>query len=476
MKVLFIASECHPFIKTGGLGDVAYALPKALRKLGIDVRVILPKYSMIDDYFKNQMRHIASFGVQVGWREQYCGLQYLEFDGIPFYFVDNEYYFKRGDTYGFYDDGERFSYFSKAVLESITYMGDFTPNILHCNDWQTAIIPVLLRDHYRYYSFYNNMKTVFTIHNLRFQGVFPKTVLSELLNLDNGYFHESALKYHDAVNFVKGALTYSNKISTVSNTYAHEIQTKFFGEGLHGLLKDRKHDLWGIVNGIDYDTVNPATDHNLPFKFDLGCLHNKTSNKIDLQRQLGLPQNSDVPMIGIVSRLTDQKGFDLIESVMDDLMRENIQLVVLGTGDKKFENMFKHYAWKYPHKVSAHITFNNNLAQRIYAASDMFLMPSQFEPCGLSQLIALRYGSIPIVRETGGLRDTVFSYNESTNEGNGFTFANYNSHDMLYTIRRAIHFYWDKYHWYKLIHNAMCSYNSWDRSADLYVKLYYSMF
>lgn len=476
MKVLFVASESHPFIKTGGLGDVAYSLPKALRKMGIDIRVIIPKYSMIPDHLKNQIKHIASFGVQVGWREQHCGLQYMEYDGIPFYFIDNEYYFKRDGVYSFYDDGERFAYFSKAVLQSITYMGDFTPNVLHCNDWQTAIIPALLRDHYRYYSFYNSMKTVFTIHNLQFQGIYPKNVLKELLNLDEGYFHENALKYYDSVNFVKGGIKYADKISTVSNTYAHEIQTEFFGEGLHGLLRDRSWDLWGIVNGIDYDLVNPATDPNIPCKYDLYNFHDKPHNKIELQKQLGLPQNWDVPMIGIVSRLTDQKGFDLVAQVLEQLLQENIQVVVLGTGFPKFENMFKHFAWKYPHKLSANITFNNNLAQKIYAASDMFLMPSLFEPCGLSQLIALRYGSIPITRETGGLRDTVFSYNEATQEGNGFTFAEYNSNDMLNTIKRAIYFYWNKYHWNKLISNAMQSYNSWDKSAGLYVQLYNSMF
>lgn len=475
MKVLFVASESHPFLKTGGLGDVAYALPRALRQLGIDVRVIIPKYSKIAETYKSQMKQIATFNVQLGFSSVYCGLQYLEHDGIPFYFVDNEYYFDRPMAYSYDDDGERFSYFSKAVLESITYMGDFAPDVIHCNDWQTAIIPVILKDHYRHLSLYNRIKTVFTIHNLRFQGIYPHSVLHNLLNLNDGYFSEDALKFHDSVNFVKGGIKFSDKVSTVSDTYAKEIQTPFFGEGLDGLLKSRDWDLWGIANGIDYDLLNPATDKDMFVNFSVNNYWVKADNKVELQRQLGLPVDREVPMIGIVTRLTEQKGLDLIAHVMEDLMQENVQVVVLGNGYEHFENMLKHFAWKYPNKLSANITFNNTLAQRIYGASDMFLMPSLFEPCGLSQLMALRYGSIPIVRETGGLKDTVFSYDNWTSEGNGFTFTNYNADDMLHTIRRALNFYWDKYHWNHIVKNAMNSYNSWDKSAHVYLDLYTTM-
>lgn len=476
MKVLFVSSESYPFIKTGGLGDVSYALPKALRKIGIDARVIIPKYSDIPQHFRYNTSHIASFGVPVGWRNQYGGLEYYEYNGVPFYFIDNEYYFSRAGLYGYYDDGERFAYFSRAVLQAITYMGDFNPDIIHCNDWQTAVIPVLLKDHYMDYSNYNHIKTIFTIHNLRYQGVFDKCVLNELLCLNEGYFNEYGLKFYDGVSFMKGGLLFADKISTVSRTYADEIKTPYYGEHLHGLLNSRSCDLWGIVNGIDYDILNPKTDKDIFFNYDASDFTNKVKNKTALQQMLNLPVDESIPLIGIVSRLVSQKGLDLISSILEDLLQDRIQIVVLGTGDTEYENMFKYFAFKYPDKLSANIRFDNSLAQKIYAASDMFLMPSKFEPCGIGQLIALRYGSMPIVRETGGLKDTVHPFNPLTSEGNGFSFTNYNARDMLHTIRFAEHFYYnEKDNWHKLISTAMNEDNSWNKSAYIYRDLYNSV-
>ncbi|WP_026884343.1 glycogen synthase GlgA [Clostridium akagii] len=473
MNVLFAASECFPFIKTGGLADVAFALPKALRKIGIDARVILPKYGAISSYFKSNMKHIASFEVPVGWRQRYCGLEYLEHDGIPFYFIDNEFYFCRDDTYGYYDEAERFGYFSRAVLESINYLGSFTPNIIHCNDWQTGMIPVILKDIFRFSERHNNIKTVFTIHNLKYQGVFDKNILGELLCLNDGYFNENALKFRDGVSYMKGGIIFSDKISTVSNSYAQEIQSPFFGENLDGLLRNRSYDLWGIVNGVDYDVYNPATDNNIETNYDSERFYNKVQNKLHLQKILNMPVNQEIPLIGIVSRLVDQKGFDLISHILEDLLQDNIQLVVLGTGSEIYENMFRYFAQKYPGKLSVILQFDNSLAQKIYAGSDMFLMPSLFEPCGIGQLIALRYGSIPIVRETGGLRDTIHSFNDTNQQGNGFTFENYNCYDLLYTIRRAEYFYYEKKHiWRNLVRNGMNEDNSWTKSAHKYAELY----
>lgn len=477
MNILFAASECHPFIKTGGLADVAFALPKALRKLGIDARIIIPKYSDIPDNFKLNLNHIAHFDVPVGWRTKFCGLEYYEFESVPVYFIDNEEYYYRDGIYGFFDDAERFAFFSRAVLESINYMGDFTPNVINCNDWQTGMIPVLLKDIFRSSPRHNGIKTVFTIHNLKYQGIFDKKILSELLCLNSGYFNEDALKCYDGVSFMKGGIKFADKVSTVSNSYAQEIKTVEGGQGLHGLLSSRDWDLWGILNGIDYDIYNPSTDSNIFTTYDTEHLEKKVKNKVELQKMLNLPQNNDIPLIGIVSRLVDQKGFDLIAYVLEELLQDGIQLVVLGTGNKNYEDMFKYFAYKYPDKLSANIYFDNNLAQKIYAASDMFLMPSLFEPCGIGQLIALRYGSLPIVRETGGLRDTVHAYEESTGEGNGFTFADYNAHDMLYTIRRAEYYYYNKKDlWRGLVCRAMNEDNSWDKSAKIYSDLYDSLF
>lgn len=475
MKILFVASEAHPFIKTGGLGDVAYALPKALRKLGLDVRVIIPKFSEIKQEYKSKMLTLATFNVPVGWRNQYGGLQYLEYDGIPFYFLDNEYYFKRAASYGFFDDGERFAYFCRGVLEAVNHMIDFTPDIIHLNDWHTGMIPPLMKEHYRENPRFDNIKTIFTIHNLQYQGVFSKDILSDLLSISEDYYTEEKLKYYDGVSFMKGGLNFCNKITTVSNSYAEEIKTSFYGEGLHGLLQVRDRDLLGIVNGIDTELNNPVKDKELFYNYNFEDVEGKSKNKIELQKSLNLPVSENIPMIGMVTRLAGQKGIDLVAHIIEELLQLDLQFVVLGNGEQKYEEMFKYYADVYPNKLSANITFNNTLAKRIYAASDMFLMPSLFEPCGIGQLIALKYGSLPIVRETGGLKDTVKPYNEYTNEGNGFSFANYNAHEMLFTIKKALTFYNNKEVWYNLVKNAMQEDNSWSKSAVEYRNLYTSL-
>lgn len=475
MKVLFVASEAHPFIKTGGLGDVAYALPKTLRSLGVDVRVIIPKYGTMANSFKEKLRTLSTFNVPVGWRNQYGGLQYLEYEGIPYYFIDNEYYFKRPASYGYYDDGERFSYFCRAVLEAIDTMDNFTPDIIHCNDWHTGMIIPIMKEHFSWKNNYKNIRTIFTIHNLQYQGVFSKEILGELLALGDEYFTEEKLKYYDGVSFMKGGLNFADKITTVSNTYAEEIKTAFYGEGLHGLLCARSNDLSGIVNGIDTTMYDPRKDKEISFNYDENNIENKLLNKTKLQEQLNLPVNKDIPMIGMVTRLASQKGIDLISCLLEEILQLNIQLVILGTGEPTYEDMFRYYAGKYPDKLSANMCFNNELAKKIYAGSDLFLMPSLFEPCGIGQLIALRYGTLPIVRETGGLKDTVISFNEVTGEGNGFSFSNYNAHDMLYTIKRAVSFYENKPVFNKLIKRALTEDNSWYISAKKYIELYSSL-
>jgi starch synthase len=475
MKVLFVASEAYPFIKTGGLGDVAYALPKALRKLGIDARVIMPKYSGIPSSFKNCMEDIAEFNVTVGWRNQYCGLQCLTYDDLPYYFVDNEYYYNRTQIYGYYDDGERFSYFSKAVLESIKHMGDFIPDIIHCNDWHSGIIPVLLKEHYSEDEKYSNIKSIFTIHNLKYQGVFSKEILGELLNLNEKYFKDETLKFYNDVSFMKGGIVFADAVTTVSNTYAKEIQTSFYGEALEGLLCSKSEKLHGIVNGIDYELYNPKVDKKIFYNYDVSHRDQKVKNKLKLQQTLNLAVNESIPMIGIVTRLVKQKGLDLIVDKLQELLCLPIQIVLLGSGDGYYEDLFQYYDSIYPSRISTNIVFDEALAQQIYAASDMFLMPSLFEPCGIGQLIALKYGSIPIVRETGGLKDTIIPYNKYTGDGNGFSFENYSSEELLNTINRALDLYNDKVAWDKLVENAMLSNNSWESSAKNYMDLYNSL-
>lgn len=473
-KVLFVASEADPFIKTGGLGDVAGALPKYLNKRGVDARVVIPKYRGIKPQFKDKLTFIKWFTVSVGWREQYCGIFEYDHEGVKYYFIDNEYYFFRNALYGDFDDGERFAYFDRAVLEMLKEL-DWKPDIIHCNDWQTAMIPVLHKLQYNNDPFYRDIKTVFSIHNLLFQGNYDPFILGDLFSLDYKYYREGYLELYGAASFMKGALNYSDRISTVSNTYANEIQTPQYGEKLDGLLRSRGNDLVGIVNGIDYKVYNPEEDELIYEKYSAESLENKKINKLRLQKDLGLFEKENTPMIGLVSRLTNQKGLDLIAYMIDKLLQEDVQLVILGTGDKAYEELFSGLQMKYKDKMSANIKFDDTLAHRIYAASDMFLMPSLFEPCGLGQLIALRYGSIPIVRETGGLKDTISSFNKYTGEGNGFSFSNYNGDELYATVRSALECYKNKTLWKSLVVQAMKSDNSWEKASGKYKQMYESL-
>ncbi|KWX70034.1 glycogen synthase GlgA [Paenibacillus jilunlii] len=469
MKVLFAAAEAHPFVKTGGLADVIGALPKALKGEGVDVRVILPKYRGIPEKFVSQMEHVAALTVPVGWRNQYCGIERIVYDGIPVYFIDNEYYFGRDGIYGYMDDGERFSFFNRAVLECLETL-DFQPDVLHCHDWHAAVIPMLLQAHYRHNPFYSEIRTVFTIHNLLYQGVFPYSVLGELLGLDDSYF--LGVEYYGNVNFMKAGIVYSDHITTVSPTYSEEIRTAYYGYGLDGLLSSRADSLSGIVNGIDTKIYNPASDPQIYTRYRTN-LAKKAENKIALQQELGLPVAPYIPLVAMVTRLVDSKGLDLLTRVLDELLYyDDIQFVLLGTGDEVYERWFREAQWRYPTKLSSQILFSDALSRKIYAASDLFLMPSKFEPCGIGQLLALRYGSIPVVRETGGLNDTVHAYNEVTGEGNGFTFKDYNAHDMMYTLRRAVSFYHKPEHWKKVTKNAFAGDYSWNVSAQQYMEIY----
>lgn len=472
MKILFVSTEVQPFIKTGGLADVAYALPKALKEAGVDVRVIMPKYGDISIDYKSNMRLLASYGVNVGWRNQYCGLEYLDYEGVPVYFVDNEYYFKRPGCYGFYDDGERFAYFCRAVMESVKHMDDFYPDIIHCNDWHTGMIPLYLKDFYCENPEFYNTKSVFTIHNLQYQGLFSPAIIEDLLGLNYGYYNDEKIKYNDCVSFMKAGIVYADKVTTVSNTYAQEIQTPYFGEGLDGLLRAYSHKLTGILNGIDYDTNSPKTDKNIAINYTSRSIARKAVCKEDLQQAVGLPKNPDVPVVGLISRLVKQKGIDLITCVMEDILKLDVQLVILGTGDQDYQDFFEYYAYSYPGKVAACMKFDNKLASKIYAGADLFLMPSLFEPCGLSQIIAMSYGTLPLVRETGGLKDTVVPYNEYTGEGNGFSFANYNAHEMLNVLQYASLQFKDKEAWNKLIKQAMKTRYDRSRQAKAYMTVY----
>jgi len=471
VKVLFAVSECAPFAKSGGLADVAGSLPKELMKLGTDVRVMLPKYGTISDEYKKRMKKIKEFTVSVGWRKQYCGIEELEHRGVTYYFIDNEYYFKREGFYGYFDDGERFAYFSRSVLEALAEL-EFYPDVLHCHDWHTAIIPYLLRMEYYKRKGYGLIRTVFTIHNLQFQGIFPKVVLEDLLGLDDRSFHPSHLEFFGNVNFMKGGLVASDKITTVSPTYKYEIQTPAFGEKLDGLLRERDEDLLGILNGIDEDFYNPADDPYIFQAYTASSLQKKAVNKREIQKQFGLKQSAGTPLIVMISRLTKQKGLDLVKCVLREILHEDLQFIILGTGEWEFEEYLRQAARVYPEKLKVYTGFDEALAHKLYAAADLFLMPSMFEPCGLGQLIAMRYGAVPIVRETGGLNDTVKAWNEFTGEGNGFSFRNFNAHDMLYTIQRALTFYKNRKAWNSIVKQAMEIDYSWAQSAFRYNQLY----
>jgi len=474
MKIWFATSEAAPFAKTGGLADVAGSLPKALRKLGIDARVVMPKYSQISQEYINNMTFLGYVYVDLSWRREYCGIFRLVHEDVPYYFLDNERYFNRSYYYGQGDDGERFTFFCKAILEVLPVI-DFKPYIIHCNDWHTGLVPVILDAHYRHYrnkGFYKDMHTVMTIHNLKYQGVFPKDMMDEIIGLSWNYFNNDGIEFYDNINFLKAGIAFSTKVSTVSKSYAEEIKTKFYGEKLDGIIGKRSSDLWGIINGIDYEKNNPLTDKRLYCNYSSEDLTGKKKNKEMLQKDMRLNVNGDVPLIGIISRLVDQKGLDLIDRMIGELLDMDIQLIVLGTGDKKYEDMFWWAQGAYPGKMSTNICYDSVLAQRIYAACDIFLMPSLFEPCGLSQMFAMRYGTVPIVRETGGLKDTVIPYNEFTGIGTGFSFANYNAHEMKDAIIRAINVYKDKDKWKSIIKQCMDMDFSWENSAREYSNMY----
>ena len=477
MKILFAASECVPFVKTGGLADVVGALPQDLIKLGNDVRVILPKYASMAGEYKNALTHVCDFLVPLGWRSQYCGIETLVYKGVRFYFVDNEYYFGRSYVYDSFtnDEAERFAFFSKAVVEAMPHI-DFFPDVLHCNDWQTGLCPALLKLKYMMLPDYRGVKTAFTIHNLCYQGNFAWDFVEEMLNLGYENFTSDKLEYHGSISYLKAGLVYTDAITTVSPTYAAEIQSEAYGCGLEGLLRSRSDSLSGILNGIDKKEYDPERDSALAARYSHKDLSGKALCKAALQREMELDVDLGVPVVAIVARLTGQKGVDLIERVLVDMMRQNIQFCVLGRGEPRYEQLFSWAAWRYPGRISARYELNEALSRRIYAGADMFLMPSQFEPCGLSQLIAMRYGTLPIVRETGGLVDTVKPYNKYTDEGTGFSFANYNAHEMLFTLERAVKLYEeDRPAWERMMQRAMRKNFSWEASAKRYQKLYVSI-
>lgn len=469
-KILLVASEALPFVKTGGLADVAAALPKALNADGYDCRVVMPLYYDIPDDFKHTMRCLGNVYVPLAWRNQYCGVFTQTYEGVTYYFLDNEYYFKRRGLYGHYDDGERFAFFSKAVLESMSVTG-FYPDVIHANDWHTALVPVYLDVFYRGIPQLNGVKTIFTIHNIQFQGQYGDSIISDVLGIPAD--RASLVMYKGCANFMKGAIECSNIVTTVSPTYAGEILDPYYGYEMEDILRQRSYKLRGIVNGIDTVKNDPATDKALFANYDLAHFEKKAENKLSLQRMLGLPENKDTAMIGMVGRLTEQKGLDLVAAVLENIMQLPVQLVILGQGDWRYEETFKRAQNDHAAKLRCVLGFSADLASKIYGGSDMFLMPSKFEPCGLSQLIAMRYGSVPIVRETGGLKDTVRPYNHDTGEGNGLTFYSYNAYDMLDAVQRAVGLYRDfKGDWAKVVENGMNGDYSWAATAKKYEEIY----
>lgn len=478
MQIVFASAECAPFVKTGGLGDVAGSLPAALVRAGAEVIVMVPKYATIKDEYKAQMEHFSDFYVSLGWRNEYCGLEKLEHDGVTYMFIDNERYFARDYPYGFFDDGERFAFFSKAITESLQYLpAGFECDILHCNDWQTALAPVFLREFYQGLPLYDRVKTVFSIHNVAFQGQFSDTVMEDILGVAHIPAAASQLRCDAcSINYMLGALRYADAITTVSPTYANEIQTPEFGEGLDGVLRERSYALQGILNGIDVTGFDPATDKRIAANYTVEDRSGKAVCKAKLQEELGLEVRDDRPLMVMVTRLTRQKGLDLVMYALDRILAGGVQVAVLGTGDRDYEDGLRYFQDKYPGTMAARIEFDPALSQRMYAAADMFLMPSKFEPCGLSQIIAMRYGTLPIVRETGGLKDTVQPYNEFTGEGTGFSFSNFNGDEMGDAVFRAARLFWDNRDaWNQLVTQAMSQDFSWTRSADKYLDLYFFM-
>jgi len=469
LRVLIVASEVSPYAKSGGLGDVAGSLPIALKRAGVDVRVVFPKYKTIDPKYTDNATYIDTFEVILGWRRQVTKI--YEINGeVPFYMLENNYYFNRDGYYGYGDDNERFSYFSKAAIEFLDCI-DFVPDIIHCNDWQTAPVCVYLKDFYGRYLTLSRIRTLFTIHNLQYQGSFGKETLG-MMDLNDGYFTSDKLELNNMVSFMKAGLLYSDAISTVSSTYAEEIQTPQYGYGLDGVLRCRSNVLYGIVNGIDYDANNPKTSKKIYKNFSTEDMSGKRENKIQLQKELGLVQNPEVPIFSLISRLAEQKGIDLVLEAMEQVLQRDVQFVVLGTGEGKYEGAFRNLAARYPGKVSTNIMFSDVLAQKIYAGSDMFLMPSLFEPCGLGQLFAMSYGTVPITRTTGGLVDTVKHYGKDNPKGNGFQFQDYVASGLVWAIDQALEVYADKEKWNEVTHNAITTHFSWDKSAQEYIDLY----
>ncbi|MGN1117849.1 MAG: glycogen synthase GlgA [Acutalibacteraceae bacterium] len=467
MKVLYVASEALPFMASGGLGDVAGSLPQALRKRLIGCRVVMPMYDTIKQELKDKMKFITSISVPVAWRRQYCGIFEAKANGVIYYFIDNQYYFKRDTIYGHYDDAERFAFFSRAVLEMLPHI-DFRPDIIHCNDWQSALTPVYYTTMYSKNPWYQGIKTVFTIHNIQYQGVYGKEIIGDVIGLEG---NSNILEYDGDVNFMKGAIECADKVTTVSPSYANEILDPWYSHGLDSILKQRSWKLQGILNGIDVINYDPETDENIFANYSSADFSNKKVNKAGLQENMGLPVREEVPVVGIVSRLVDHKGLDLVKAVFEELLcTTDIQFVILGSGDWQYENFFREMANRYRDKVAVRIGFVPSLARKIYAGADMFLMPSKSEPCGLSQMVALRYGTLPIVRETGGLRDSI--QDSGDGKGNGFTFKSYNAHDMLGAIRRALGAYYDKEYWNTLVQRALDCDMSWGKSANEYIKMY----
>ncbi len=476
IRVLFAAFEAVPFMKTGGLGDVAGSLPPILKTAGCEVRVILPKFGSIPEEYRNKMTHVTEFQVSLGWRNLYCGVEKLQHKGITWYFIDNEYYFRREKAYGYFDDGERIAFFSKAIVESLQYLPDFKCDVLHCNDWHTSLAPVFLREFYQGLPLYENIRTVMTVHNLKFQGQMSDYVLGDILGLSGIQAAASQLRIDErSVNFMKGGLSYSDVLTTVSPTYAQEIKSAFFGEHLEEIFRRRENVLHGILNGIDTAAYDPATEPGLAANFSAADKAGKAVCKAEIQKELGLNVDPDVPLVVMIGRLTGQKGLDLVQCILGDLLRQPIQLAVLGTGEWEYEEMIKGYALSSGGKMSAQIRFDESLSHRMYAGADMLLMPSLFEPCGLAQMIAMRYGTLPVVRETGGLKDSVIPYNQYTGEGTGFSFANYNAHEMMNTVLLAAELYRSQPDaWNKLMDNAMAQDFSWEKAAEQYSAIYYS--
>ena len=468
LKILIVSSEAAPFVKSGGLGDVVGSLPKALKELGADVRVVIPKFKKIKNEHYIGVEFLGNYNVKLGWRTQKAGILYKE-DPIPVYFVENDFYFGRDDLYGYSDDNERFAFFSKAVLDMLPFV-DFIPDVIHCNDWQSGALPMILKETYKKISYFRNIKTLYTIHNLQYQGNFHPSSL-EMFDLPGYLYDNGTVEFYGSMSYMKAGLQYADMISTVSETYAREIQTEEYGYGFDGIMRALSGKLRGIINGIDYVSNDPETDRRIDINFSVETAYKKKENKKLLQNMLGLEER-DVPMICMISRLANQKGFDILADAMEGIMQKDVQFVLLGTGEKNYEDMFRYYESRWKGRFSSCIMFDDALAQKIYASGDIFLMPSRFEPCGLGQMFSLRYGTVPVVRKTGGLADSVQMFNRETKEGNGFLFETYDAGGILWALNEAVSVYEDKDMWNRLVENCMNTKLSWADSAEKYIELY----